>query len=90
MAAKSTQEVITPEAFKDQDNLNPHINKQFVQSKPVNVSAKLGPYFYKLPRELRDQIFSYLLVSGYLSLMRTSRAMEQEGKHGLLKREYFA
>lgn len=89
MAAKSTQEVFTPEAVKDQDNLNQNIKKQIVQSKPVNVCAGLGPYFYKLPRELRDQIFSYLLVSGYPGLMRTSRAMEQEGKTWIAKTGIF-
>lgn len=51
-----------------------------VQPKPVKIPAGLGPYFYKLPRELRDQIFSHLLASGHPNFMRTSRAMRQEGK----------
>ena len=92
MAAKSTQEIVTLEAFEDQDNFNQYINEQvrydnhIVQSKPVDISAGLGPYFYKLSLELRDQIFCHLLVSGYNNFMRTSRAMEQEGKTWIAKK----
>lgn len=79
----------------NQDSLNQQINEQIrcdkhiVQSKPVNVSAGFGPYFYKLPRELRDEIFSDLLVSGHPNFMCTSRAMEQEGKSMIAKKGIF-
>ncbi|KAL9071184.1 MAG: hypothetical protein Q9161_004361 [Pseudevernia consocians] len=56
-----------------------------VQPKSINIPAGLGPYLYKLPRELRDQIFSHLLASGYPDFMRTSRAMKQEGKSRIFK-----
>lgn len=49
----------------------------------VEPKPRLGPYFHKLPRELREQIFSYLLISGDLRFMRTSRSMQQEGKSRL-------
>lgn len=68
------------------DSLIQHIKQQMpqdryiVQPKHVNISAGLGPYFYKLSRELRDEIFIDLLASGHPNFMRTSRAMEQEGK----------
>ena len=50
-----------PTAF-NRDNLIQQIKQPMpqdeyvVQPKPVNIPAGLGPYFYKLPRELRDQI----------------------------------
>ena len=60
-----------------------------MQSKPVIGSVALGPFFYKLPRELRDQIFSDLLVSGCPQFMCTSRAMEQEGKSMIAQKGVF-
>ncbi|CAF9922243.1 hypothetical protein IMSHALPRED_005634 [Imshaugia aleurites] len=79
-----------PMAF-DRDGLIRYIKQRMpqdeypVQPKPVNIPAGLGPYFYKLPRELRDQIFSYLLVSGHPNFMRCSKAMEQEGETWVAK-----
>lgn len=72
-------------------HFNPHIsrNKHIMQGKPVDISAGLGPYFCKLPRELRDQIFSHLLVSGFPNFMRISRVMEQEGKSMIWKKGTF-
>ena len=53
---------------------------KFVVQRMQNPSDGLGPYFDKLPRELRDQIFSDLIASGHPAFMRTSNIMEQEGK----------
>lgn len=67
------------------DDLSQYIKQRLPQNeftvRPTQskIPAGFGPYFYKLPRELRDQIFSHLLVFDYLSLMCTSRAMKQEG-----------
>ena len=47
--------------------------------------AGLGPYFSKLPPELRDQIFIQLLAFGYPTFMRTSRAMKKEGEMWIAK-----
>ena len=57
-----------------------------VQTPEVNIPAGLGPYFYELPRELRDEIFSDLHVSDHLGLMRTSKAMKQEGETWFTKK----
>ena len=57
-----------------------------VQTTEVNILAGLGPYFYKLPRELRDEIFSDLHISDHLGLVRTSKAMKQEGETWITKK----
>lgn len=44
----------------------------------LSYAGGLGPYFSKLPRELRDQIFSDLLASGHPQLASVSRAMNIE------------
>ena len=54
--------------------------EQIAHPQEVNSPAGLGPYLFKLPRELRDQIFTQLLASGYPTFMRTSRAMKKEGE----------
>ncbi len=46
----------------------------------VDYAGGLGPFFSKLPRELRDQIFSDVIVSGYPQFMSVSRVMKIEGK----------
>ncbi len=55
-------------------------DKSVEQRPHVDISALSGPYFYKLPRELRDPVFSHLLASGNPAFMRTSSALEWEGK----------
>lgn len=60
-------------------------DEYIVQLKSVNILAGLGPYFYNLPRELRNEIFIDLLTSGHPNFMRTSRAIEQEGKAWISK-----
>ena len=49
-------------------------------------AAGLGPFFAKLPRELRDQIISNLLTSGNPQFMSVSRAMSIEGKALIYKK----
>lgn len=96
-----SEKTMTSEAFKeeledapttfDRDSLIQLIKQRvpqdeyLAQPKSVDIPAGLGPYFYKLPRELRDQIFAHLLASGYLDFMRTSRAMKQEGETRIAK-----
>ena len=55
-------------------------DKSVEQRPHADISALSGPYFYKLPRELRDPVFSQLLASGNPAFMRTSSASEWEGK----------
>lgn len=45
----------------------------------IDYPGGLGPFFSKLPRELRDHIFSDLLVSGDPQFIALSRAMKFEG-----------
>ena len=61
----------------------PH--EHVVQPQEVISSAGLGPYLFKLPPELRDQIFTQLLASGYPTFMRTSKAMKKEGEMWIAK-----
>ena len=56
------------------------LRQHIAQTQHVISPAGLGPYLYKLPRELRDQIFTQLLASRYPTFMRTSRAMKKEGE----------
>ena len=54
---------------------------QYVFEYPrVDQAGGLGPLFSKLPRELRDQIFSDLIVSGNPQFMSVSRVLKTEGK----------
>ncbi len=46
----------------------------------------LGPFFTKLPRELRDLVFSDLIVSGSPQFMSVSRVMKIEGKALIYKK----
>lgn len=62
----------------------PH-DEYIIHPKPIDIPAGLGPYLYKLPRELRDQIFSHLLASGHPNFMRTSKLMEQQGRAWVAK-----
>lgn len=45
----------------------------------VDYAQGLGPFFSRLPRELRDQIFSELLISGSPHFLALSRAVNIEG-----------
>lgn len=45
----------------------------------ANYHRNLGPFFLKLPRELRDQIYSDLITSGHPDFMIISRVMNAEG-----------
>ena len=68
------------------DNLIQHIKQRLAQDKFVVQPTHVNGYFHKLPCELRYQIFSDLIASGQLAFMRTSRAMEQEGKTLIAKK----
>ena len=57
----------------------PQENHHAVEVPSFDYAGGLGPYFSTLPRELRDQIFSNLLASGYPQFTRVSRAMNVEG-----------
>lgn len=89
MAKEELRARAAPTAFKG-DNLIQSIKQHMprdeyiVPPKPVDLPAGLG-YLHKLPRELRDQIFSYLLTSGHPNFMRTSKVMRQEGKTWIAK-----
>jgi hypothetical protein len=50
-----------------------------IEPKCHNPYNALGPFFNKLPQELRDIIFADCLASGYPQFMATSRAMKEEG-----------
>lgn len=49
----------------------------------------LGPFFTKLPRELRDMIFADCLASGHPQFMASSRAMRMEGLSQIFKKGVF-
>lgn len=85
MVTKQQKPAGTPAAFNP-ENLNeciessmPQEDQYAVQVSVFDYAGGLGPYFSKLPRELRDQIFSDLLTAGYPQLMGVSRAMNIEG-----------
>ena len=59
--------------------------EHIAQPQEVLSPAGLGPYLFKLPPELRDQIFTQLLASGYPTFMRTSRAMKKEREMWIAK-----
>ncbi len=54
-----------------------------------NYARSLGPFFSKLPREIRDKIFSELITSGNARFMSASRAMHSEGKDLIHKKGVF-
>ncbi|CAD6568613.1 MAG: hypothetical protein ASARMPRED_001880 [Alectoria sarmentosa] len=65
--------------------------KSYVVEVPlVDYAGGLGPFFAKLPRELRDQIISDLLASGYPQFMSVSRAMNIEGKALIYKKGVYS
>lgn len=51
----------------------------------ANYKKGLGPFFLKLPRELRDMIYSDLITSGHPHFMRVSRAMNADGMAWIFK-----
>lgn len=63
-----------------------------LQSSPIidhqlaNYQRDLGPFFLKLPQELRDQIYSDLITSGHPHFMIISRVMNAEGMALIFKR----
>lgn len=70
----------------DPDNLQrcvkssiPHEDHYTVEVPVFDYAGGLGPYFSKLPRELRDEIFSDLLTTGHPQFTSVSRAMNVEG-----------
>ena len=44
---------------------------------------------FRLPRELRDEIYDYLLASGDLQILRTSRPLSQEALRSLYRKAVF-
>lgn len=50
-----------------------------IEPKYIYSPNALGPFFNKLPQELRDMIFADCLASGYPQFMAASRAMKTEG-----------
>ncbi len=54
-----------------------------------NYARSLGPFFSKLPRELRDKILSELIISGNARFMSASRAMHSEGKDLIYQKGIF-
>ena len=57
---------------------------------PLTTLARgLGPSFGKLPRELRDPIFSDLIASGHPQFMSVSRVMNAEGMDWIYKKGVF-
>ena len=61
------------------DSSMPQEDRHGVEVPTLNHAGGLGPYISKLPRELRDQIFSGLLTSGHPQFTSVSRAMNFEG-----------
>ena len=55
----------------------------------TNFARGLGPSFGKLPRELRDPIFSDLIASGHPQFMSVSRVMNAEGMDLIYKEGVF-
>lgn len=55
----------------------------------TNFARGLGPSFGKLPRELRDPIYSDLIASGHPQFMSVSRVMNAEGYDLIYKKGVF-
>ena len=55
----------------------------------TNFARGLGPSFGKLPRELRDPIYSDLIASGHPQFMSVSRVMNAEGMDLIYKKGVF-
>lgn len=56
------------------------LEDSYIMDHPLaNYKGDLGPFFLKIPRELRDQIYSDLITSGHPQFMGVSRAMNAEG-----------
>ena len=45
----------------------------------IQKRKSLGPFFYKLPQELRLEIFGYCIALGHPQFMRASRILQNEG-----------
>ena len=50
-----------------------------IQPKYIDSPNALGPFFNRLPQELRDIIFADCIASGYPQFMAASHAMREEG-----------
>lgn len=48
-----------------------------------------GGTLFSLSRELRDEIYDYLLASGHLQILRTSRPLSQEALESLYRKAIF-
>lgn len=53
------------------------------------VNHRNGGPLLSLPRELRDEIYGYLLASGHLQVLRTSRQLSQEALESLYPKAIF-
>lgn len=61
------------------ESFMPQEEEYVVEVPLVDYAGGLGPFLFRLPREVRDQIFSDLVASGSPQFMSVSRAMNVEG-----------
>ena len=55
----------------------------------AQMESGLGPYFYKLPAELRFLIFGDCVASGHLQFMRASQALHNDGQALIFEKGVF-
>ena len=59
----------------------------FTKQTALDIQKKkgLGPFFYKLPQELRLEIFGHCIALGHPQFMRASRILQNEGNAVILR-----
>ena len=68
----------------DDSGRPPRVTKQTALD--IQKKKGLGPFFYKLPQELRLEIFGYCVAWGHLQFMRASRILQNEGNAVISKK----
>lgn len=72
-------------ATHDHDTLSPHVsNRNYTSHTEIAISPLLS-----IPRELRDEIYGYLLRCGDLAILRTSKQVGHEAKERLHREGVF-
>ena len=62
--------------------------RSFTKQTALDIQKKkgLGPVFYKLPQELRLEIFGYCIALGQPQFMRASRILQNEGNAVIIRK----